>query len=433
MGGAPAGTTLLVLGGKPIGSREIAEYAKSRGARVIVTDYLPASQSPAKLVADEAWDISTADLDELEERCRASGVTAVLAGVHEFNIEKSLELCARLGLPSYCTPGQWALCADKGRFKGLCSAHGIDVARCYAEDEVCRLPAEAFPVVVKPLDGSGSRGFSKCSNASEALAALERARGFSPTGGVLVEEFVDADAVIVQYTAHGGRVVYSGMTDKLSLRADEHGAPIMALQVAPSVHEAEYLAGVNDKAVAAFESIGISEGPLWVEAFYKEGRFIFNEMGLRFGGSMTNVLVGRMAGIDQMVVLYDAATGGEGPDVEWRPAEGSLYAIWPVHLRPGKVAAIGGLDELEADPAFVARTMVHSVGDEIAAWGSAQQVLAYLHFQAGSASELLASMRHAKAVLSVAGEGGEEMLYALFDPDDLFGYPDFLKSRLAQG
>lgn len=424
---------MLVLGGKPIGSCEIAKYAKSRGARVIVADYLPVAQSPAKLVADEAWDVSTADLDELEERSRVAGVTAVLAGVHEFNIEKSLELCARLGLPSYCTLDQWMLCNDKGRFKGLCSAHGIDVARRYAEDEIPSIPADAFPIVIKPLDGSGSRGFSECFDATDALAALERAREFSPTGGVLVEEFIDADAVIVQYTAHGGRIVYSGMTDKLSLKAGEGGAPIMALQVAPSVHEAEYLAGVNDKAAAAFESIGVSEGPLWVEAFYKEGRFVFNEMGLRFGGSMTNVLVGRMAGIDQMGVLYDAATDTEGPEVEYRPAEGSLYAIWPVHLKPGKVAAIGGLDELEADPAFVAHTVVHSVGDKIAAWGSAQQVFAYLHFQAGSASGLLAAMRRAKAILSVKDEGGEEMLYSLFDPDDPSGYPEFLESRLAKG
>lgn len=272
-----------------------------------------------------------------------------------------------------------------------------------------------------------------CFNADEALAAAERAKEFSPTGSVLVEEFVDADAVIVQYTAHNGRVLYSGMTDKLSLKADAHGAPIMALQLAPSVHEAEYLETVNDKAVRAFESIGLSEGPIWVEAFYQGGRFVFNEMGLRFGGSMTNLLVKRMAGIDQMAVLYDAALGLRGPGIKFCPAEGSVYAIWPVHLKPGKIASIEGLDQVESDVAFEARTMVHGVGDEIDAWGSAQQVLAYLHFRSETASGLLRAMSRAKAALSVKGENGEDLLYSLFDPDDPSRFPRFLRSRLVEG
>lgn len=38
------GKKLLVLGGKPIGSCEVVEYAKKEGAYVVVADYLPAYQ-----------------------------------------------------------------------------------------------------------------------------------------------------------------------------------------------------------------------------------------------------------------------------------------------------------------------------------------------------------------------------------------------------
>ena len=47
------GKKLLVLGGKPIGSVELVERAKELGAYVIVADYLPIEQSPAKRIADE--------------------------------------------------------------------------------------------------------------------------------------------------------------------------------------------------------------------------------------------------------------------------------------------------------------------------------------------------------------------------------------------
>ena len=41
---------LLILGGKPIGSTEIVNYAKKRNIYTIVADYLPDEESPAKFL-----------------------------------------------------------------------------------------------------------------------------------------------------------------------------------------------------------------------------------------------------------------------------------------------------------------------------------------------------------------------------------------------
>jgi biotin carboxylase len=165
-----------------------------------------------------------------------------------------------------------------------------------------------------------------------------------------------------------------------------------------------------------FESIGVSEGPLWVEAFYKGGRFVFNEMGYRLGGSLTNYLVKGISGIDQMKVAYDAALGEGSPDLVPRFDLAKKRCIWPTHLRPGVIGEIRGLDEVQNDPAFAAVTCVHGVGDIIEDWGSAQQVFAYLHFVADDVAGLLAAMRRSAGLLSVRDVSGNEMLYALFDP-----------------
>ena len=89
------GKRLLILGGKPIGSREITEYAKSRGVYTIVADYLPPEQSAAKQIADEAWDISTGDVDLLVQLVRDHQIDGIYTGVHEFNISKMIEVCQR--------------------------------------------------------------------------------------------------------------------------------------------------------------------------------------------------------------------------------------------------------------------------------------------------------------------------------------------------
>ena len=51
---------ILVLGANPE-TANIVKVAQSLGVYTIVTDYLPAEKSPAKQIADEILDISTAD------------------------------------------------------------------------------------------------------------------------------------------------------------------------------------------------------------------------------------------------------------------------------------------------------------------------------------------------------------------------------------
>ena len=95
---------LLMLGTTGRGTKELLLEAKRRGIYTIVTDNLSVEKAPLKLLADEYWMISTADIDVLEEKCREEGVAAIMNGISTFNISVCMELCKRLNLPCYCTP-----------------------------------------------------------------------------------------------------------------------------------------------------------------------------------------------------------------------------------------------------------------------------------------------------------------------------------------
>ena len=58
-----AGKKLLIMGGRPAATPDIVRAAKRMGVYTIVTDNVPPERSPAKLMADEYWDISTAEVD----------------------------------------------------------------------------------------------------------------------------------------------------------------------------------------------------------------------------------------------------------------------------------------------------------------------------------------------------------------------------------
>lgn len=399
---------LLVLGGKPIGSTEIVERAKKKGIYTIVADYLPASESPAKLISDEQWDISVDQVDELARKATEEHVNGIVAGVHEFCLRKAIQVCEKCGLPSWCTLEQWDNCSNKKAFKALCEKNGIDVAKTYKLDDEIQ-----YPVIVKPADSDGSRGFSICNNREELEKGVRHALEFS--SDYLIEEFIQSEACIIHYTVINGEVIFSGISDKHSRRL-EGGSMVMALQTFPAKDQERYLNEVNEKAIQMFKSIGITNSPIWIEAFNDGKRFVFNEMALRFGGSMTNYPVMYNTGMDQLNLFIDAALGKKSEEtVKWSPLNKNNYAILPIHLKEGQIVKIKGREELLSNPNIEQIVLVHHVGDEIKNWGTAQQVFCYLHMTYRNAEEFSNNIAVIKNTLRVENEQEQNMLYYLMD------------------
>ena len=174
-------------------SCEMIRYAKSQGIYTIVTDYLEPDKSIAKKESDEYWMINTGDLDVLEKKCREEGVTAVICGISEFNLEMCMALCKRLGFPCYCTPEAWHYSRDKEDFKTLCKKLGAPVATDYYVSEALtdeELDRVVFPVVVKPVDMSGNRGVSYCYNKEDLREAYKYARSVSKSTKIIVERML---------------------------------------------------------------------------------------------------------------------------------------------------------------------------------------------------------------------------------------------------
>lgn len=404
---------LLILGGKPIGSTEIVEKARKMGIYTIVADYLPEDESPAKAIADEQWNISVDQVDELAKKAVAEQVNGVISGVHEFCLRKAIQVCEKCNLPSWCTLEQWDNCSNKKDFKELCIKNGIDVARTYKlEDKI------DFPVIVKPADSDGSRGFSICHNRDELEKGVQHALEFSTD--YLIEEFIQSDACIIHYTVVNGEVIFSGISDKHSRRL-EGGSMVMALQTFPAKDQERYLKEVNDKAIRMFKSIGIKNSPIWIEAFNDGKRFVFNEMALRFGGSMTNYPVMYNTGMNQLELFIDAALG-KAPEVKVnrKIEQKDNYAILPIHLKEGRIRRIKGTEELLADPKIEQLVLVHHVGDEIKNWGTAQQVFCYLHMTYKNEDQFAENIKKIKKTLLVENEDGSNMLYFLMDFENYF-------------
>ena len=398
---------------------DAARYAKSQGMYLIAVDINDPPKAVVKEIADESYRISTIDVEALYDLCRKCKVDGIYAGASEVNIPIAIELCGRLGLPYYTNAEQWRMCTNKAVFKDCCVDSGIRVSKTFRYEDRLVEDKIPYPVVTKPVDNNGSTGISICHNRAELEAGYEKAMANSRSHHILIEEFIPSDSVIIQYTIQDGVVKYSGMSDKQSRKINEDGAPVMAVQFFPSVHEEQYLRDVDAKACRMLQKAGMRYGAVWIESFYHQGEFIFNEIGYRYGGSLTYYPVEFFYGINQMNLLVHHAVTGEGLYPDFADAkkrdDGMQYAILPIQIHPCTICEIRGMDEVMAMDGVYRFVQSHSVGNTIPNSGTTLQVFGYLHVIGRDKAAMEQTMRDVKKTIQVLDENGNNQLFTIWE------------------
>ena len=334
---------LLVLGSS-VGSIEIINYARSKGVTTIVADYYPPEISPAKSVSDESWLVSTADVDQLELKCREEKVTAVLAGASDFNVSRAIDLCERLRLPIYLSKESWKYSLDKKAFKKFCIDCDISVAEEYQlSDQMteAELNAVKFPVVVKPTDCSSNFGLSICYTQKDFEEAYKFAKRSSPTGQVLVEALLDDKEFNAHYAMIDGEVKL--IFFMASYHCDNLPQYCYTVNTNLSEYTNKYITEANPKVVEMLKKMGCRNGCCFVQCNLDNGEFKFLEMGYRIGGETSFRLYKDMLGIDLIKIITDYALYGKTDDkikaqIETYEKLGCVYYLWSKIA--GKVANI---------------------------------------------------------------------------------------------
>ena len=308
------GKKLLLLGSSG-GTCDIVNYARSQGAYVIVTDNLPPEKSAAKQIADEAWPVSTADADTLERLAIQHKINGIFAGVSEFNLEKAMTLCERLGLPFYCNRKQWEICSNKQRFKQLCRANGIPVAKDYHLDSNFAsedLKQIQYPVIVKPVDSSSSdrsRYLSKRKRTAESH--IKEQYLLSKTKLALVENLVTGDEFIAAYTIKNGEFSLSFVIDKYVNPGITETINLPQTLIAPSKYTDRYIMELNKKVIVMFQNIGLTNGFIFIQGKINEDGFHIIETNYRPPGFSWYHFSGRTNGINYLEMLVDYALTGK--------------------------------------------------------------------------------------------------------------------------
>jgi len=236
-----------------------------------------------------------------------------------------------------------------------------------------------FPCVCKPIDNSGSRGVILINDPSELEAAVKFSSTQSPSGSLIIEEYLIGDEVSVEIAVVNSIVHVVAITDKLT------SGPPHFVEIGHSEYSTlpvQDLRKIKELAIKACQAVGITDGVAHVEIILTDEGPKIVELGARLGGGfITSHLVPLSTGVDLVKATIQIALG-EKPDLTPKLSCGSAIRFFPV--KRGKITKISGLEEAHQITGVKKIGFFKGVGDMVDEVKSSDDRVGYVITQANN-------------------------------------------------
>ena len=333
---------VLMLGGSIYQTYAIKEAVR-QGHYVITCDYLP--DNPGHKYAHEYHNVSTTDKEAVLELARQLKVDGIVAYASDPAAPTAAYVCEKLGLPTSPFKSVEIL-SKKHLFRQYLAEHGFNVpkARSYKTYEEAEADIDSFklPVMVKPVDSSGSKGINKLTDKSQLKAFVEDALSYSRDKIFLIEEFIVKNGPQISgdaFSVNGELVFHCLGNEFYSTKVDKDFAPLG--ECWPTVMPKEVIDTLAKDLQRLITSLGMKSNAYNVEAIYGEdGKVYILELGARSGGSLIPQVTALATGVDMVPYVIKAALGEDCSDLKMAPVVG-FWSNYMAHANEtGKYAGI---------------------------------------------------------------------------------------------
>jgi len=363
-------TILIVSGGAE--ALPGIRLAKRMGLHVVVSDGSP--EAPGLAEADDRLIASTYDVlatvEAASEYSRAvrplDGVICVAADVPV----TVASVAEALGLPGISVESA-RLAADKMAMKQRFVERGIAVPWFQEIGGAAELRAavadRGLPLVIKPVDSRGARGVLRLVAGVDLDWAFGHAREWSPTGRVMVEEYLTGPQLSTESLLLDGVGHTPGFTDRNYEYLDRFSPWIIENGGhQPSVLSDDAQKAVADLAVRAGLALGISTGIVKGDMVLTPSGPKVIEVAARLsGGWFSTDQIPLATGVDLVGAAIRVALGDPVAAEYLAPAFHHGVAIRYFFPQPGRVRAITGADRFRKVPWVHRMGFAVGVGDVV--------------------------------------------------------------------
>ena len=302
---------ILLLGGS---SQQIIaiETAKRLGLYTVLCDYLP--DNPGQFHADKFYQTSTTDKEAILKVASEENIDFIIAYASDPAAPTAAYVAEKLGLPTNPYKAVETLC-NKDLFREFLSVHGFSAPKAKGykdkEDAVSSAGEFTLPVIIKPVDSSGSKGATVIRDISDLDKAIDFAFSFSRSHRIIIEEFIEKKHPYLiggDIFVSEGKVIQWGL---MNCHRDLSVNPLVPVGKSyPPLLTVEDLNNVKDTLQKLVEEAGIKFGPMNVELVIdKRGRVFPIDIGPRSGGNMIPDLLGMIFDCDVVEMSIKSCMG----------------------------------------------------------------------------------------------------------------------------
>jgi len=372
---------LLMLGGSLYQTFAIKE-AKRLGYYVITVDYLPSN--PGHKFADEYHNVSTTNKEAVLMLASKLNVDGVVAYASDPAAPTAAYVCEKLGLPTSPYKSVQIL-SNKDLFRDFLQKNGFNCPFAMSftnyEEALANIDRFQLPVMIKPVDSSGSKGINKLTDKSQLKTFVDDALLYSRRRCFLIEEFIPKKGYQISGDAFSidGELVFHCLGNEFyNPHCDKDFAPLG--ECWPFQMNHKYIEDLERQLQQIMTLLKMKSGAYNVEAIVGEDDKVFLlELGARSGGSLIPQVIEYATGINMVTWVLQAAVGDP---IDLSPLNGKtempIKGYWSNYMVHSNSS--GRFKAITIDTTFKEKHLVDfvsdlHVGDEVHRFRDAQDCI----------------------------------------------------------
>lgn len=359
----------------------VIETAKRLGYDTVLCDFLP--DNPGQYVADKFYLTSTTDKEAVLEVAQKENIDGVLAYASDPAAPTAAFVAETLNLMGNSYQAVETLC-NKDYFRKFLYENAFPTPKAFGyatmEEAFTDKDNFTYPIIVKPVDSSGSKGVTVLHSEAGMEAAFEFAFSFSRCHRIIVEDFIEkkhpyligGDIFIVD-----GEVILWGL---MNCHRDDNVNPLVPVGKSyPLQLEDADIQNVKKTLSEMVNKIGIRNGSMNVELVVdKSNRVWLIDVGPRSGGNMIPDLLGDMFGVDIAEMSIKAVMGETVLEIGHVPK--GCYATYNLHSSKSGIYKNIVFSE-KLTPYIYRKCLYKKMGDKVEYFDNAAKCLGIVFFK----------------------------------------------------
>ena len=260
--------------------------------------------------ADKIYHINTTDKEAILKVCREEGVCGICTSGTDVAVATIGYVNEQMGLTGISEAAANKAC-DKYEMKKAFAEGGVSASRFIRADSLDEAREAAndigYPVVVKCVDSSGSRGINVVDSEEELEAAYKEAIGYSRKAYVLIEEKLGGDEIGVDGIVQNGEVSLIAPHQKYTYSFK--GVTMPAGHSFPYHCSSSVRAEIEKQITLAVRALGLDNCAFNSDVFVDGENVYIIEMGGRAGATGIPELISIHYGFDFYELMIKSALG----------------------------------------------------------------------------------------------------------------------------